>query len=55
MTRRGKVSFVDLAGSEKVKETGSTGETLIEATNINKSLLTLGMLERLYDITTPAT
>nr|CAB3259002.1 kinesin-like protein KIF12 [Phallusia mammillata] len=42
VTKHGKVSFVDLAGSEKVKETGSTGETLIEATNINRSLLTLG-------------
>nr|XP_018667191.1 kinesin-like protein KIF12 [Ciona intestinalis] len=42
VTKHGKVSFVDLAGSEKVKDTGSTGETLIEATNINRSLLTLG-------------
>lgn len=42
VTKHGKVSFVDLAGSEKVKDTGSTGDTLIEATNINRSLLTLG-------------
>ncbi|XP_039257919.2 kinesin-like protein KIF12 [Styela clava] len=42
VTKRGKISFVDLAGSEKVKETGSTGDTLTEATNINRSLLTLG-------------
>ncbi|XP_076803664.1 kinesin-like protein KIF12 isoform X2 [Clavelina lepadiformis] len=41
LTKHGKVSFVDLAGSEKVKDTGSTGDTLLEATNINRSLLTL--------------
>ncbi|KAJ3416757.1 Kinesin- protein 12 [Chytridiales sp. JEL 0842] len=40
--KRGKVSFVDLAGSEKVKESKATGETLTETLNINKSLLTLG-------------
>ena len=31
-------------GSEKVKETKSTGEALVESNNINKSLLTLGMI-----------
>ena len=40
--RRGKMSFVDLAGSERVKETKSEGQMLVETTNINKSLLTLG-------------
>ncbi|KAI9330368.1 P-loop containing nucleoside triphosphate hydrolase protein, partial [Zopfochytrium polystomum] len=40
--RHGKISFVDLAGSEKVKESKATGETLTETLNINKSLLTLG-------------
>jgi hypothetical protein len=43
--KKGKICFVDLAGSEKVKESKATGETLTEALNINKSLLTLGMLK----------
>eukprot|EP00842_Homolaphlyctis_polyrhiza_P006062 jgi/Hompol1/6457/HPOL_004986-RA len=38
----GKVSFVDLAGSEKVKESKASGDTFTEALSINKSLLTLG-------------
>eukprot|EP00057_Strongylocentrotus_purpuratus_P011081 XP_011665555.1 PREDICTED: kinesin-like protein BC2 isoform X2 [Strongylocentrotus purpuratus] len=42
ITKHGKLSFVDLAGSEKVKELGSSSELLSETTNINKSLLTLG-------------
>lgn len=45
--RHGKISFVDLAGSEKVKESKAKGETLTETLNINKSLLTLGMLSTL--------
>ncbi|XP_076333156.1 kinesin-like protein KIF12 [Tachypleus tridentatus] len=40
--RQGKLSLVDLAGSEKTKKTNSKGETLVEANNINKSLLVLG-------------
>jgi hypothetical protein len=40
--RKGKICFVDLAGSEKVKESKASGDTLTEALNINKSLLTLG-------------
>jgi hypothetical protein len=40
--RYGKISFIDLAGSEKVKETKSTLYTFNEALSINKSLLTLG-------------
>ncbi|XP_055957689.1 kinesin-like protein KIF12 [Patella vulgata] len=42
ITKRGKLTFVDLAGSEKVRDTGSTGGTLTEANSINKSLLILG-------------
>jgi len=38
----GKLNLVDLAGSERQSKTGSTGDRLKEATNINKSLLTLG-------------
>lgn len=40
--REGKICLVDLAGSEKTKRTQSKGETLVEANNINKSLLVLG-------------
>ncbi|KAH6597859.1 hypothetical protein BASA50_004203 [Batrachochytrium salamandrivorans] len=39
----GKISFVDLAGSEKVKESKASGDTFTEALSINKSLLTLGL------------
>ncbi|KPJ07029.1 Kinesin-like protein KIF12 [Papilio machaon] len=38
----GKINFVDLAGSEMTKRTHSTGKTLEEANNINKSLMVLG-------------
>eukprot|EP00449_Zooxanthella_nutricula_P025494 CAMPEP_0198524968 /NCGR_PEP_ID=MMETSP1462-20131121/23062_1 /TAXON_ID=1333877 /ORGANISM="Brandtodinium nutriculum, Strain RCC3387" /LENGTH=1454 /DNA_ID=CAMNT_0044254711 /DNA_START=56 /DNA_END=4420 /DNA_ORIENTATION=- len=38
---RSKVSFVDLAGSEKQKKTGATGERLQEGIAINQSLSTL--------------
>ncbi|KAH7957824.1 hypothetical protein HPB52_023160 [Rhipicephalus sanguineus] len=41
--RQGKLSLVDLAGSEKTKKTRSRGNTFVEANNINKSLLVLGM------------
>ena len=37
-----KLNLVDLAGSERQTKTGATGDRLKEATNINKSLLTLG-------------
>lgn len=41
----GKLSFVDLAGAERLKETGSEGE---DAKSINKSLFALGsVLEKL--------
>ncbi|XP_045498750.1 kinesin-like protein KIF12 [Colias croceus] len=38
----GKINFVDLAGSEMTKRTNSTGKTLEEANNINRSLMVLG-------------
>ncbi|XP_043836158.1 kinesin-like protein KIF12 isoform X3 [Dromiciops gliroides] len=38
----GKLCFVDLAGSEKVAATRSRGELMLEASNINRSLLALG-------------
>lgn len=36
-----KLTLIDLAGSETVKKTGASGETLREASEINKSLSTL--------------
>ena len=36
--------LVDLAGSERAKKTGAEGERLREASNINKSLSTLGQV-----------
>lgn len=41
--KSGKISFVDLAGSEKIKESKVAGQILTETFNINKSLLTLGI------------
>ena len=40
--RLGKINFVDLAGSEKLKDSGSTGSVLTETKSINRSLFTLG-------------
>ncbi|XP_076434848.1 kinesin-like protein KIF12 [Babylonia areolata] len=45
VTKRGKLSFVDLAGSEKVKDANSSGlggPGILESNSINKSLLVLG-------------
>lgn len=42
ITKHGKINFVDLAGSEMTKKTKSSGKTLEEANNINKSLMVLG-------------
>lgn len=48
--RVGKLNLVDLAGSERQSKTGSAGDQLKEATNINKSLLTLGnVISKLVD------
>ncbi|XP_025090742.1 kinesin-like protein KIF12 isoform X2 [Pomacea canaliculata] len=44
VTKRGKLSFVDLAGSEKVKDASGSfgGPGMLESNSINKSLLVLG-------------
>jgi hypothetical protein len=39
--KMGKLNMVDLAGSEKQKKTGATGQRLKEATKINLSLSAL--------------
>jgi len=52
--RYGKISFIDLAGSENLKTSGITGgEHLKETANINKSLFALGtVISTLGDIST---
>lgn len=40
--KSGKIILVDLAGSEKVSKTGAAGKLLKEASQINKSLSSLG-------------
>jgi kinesin family protein 18/19 len=40
--RIGKLSMIDLAGSERASATLNRGIRLIEGANINRSLLTLG-------------
>ncbi|ESQ45972.1 hypothetical protein EUTSA_v10010073mg [Eutrema salsugineum] len=42
--RFARLNLVDLAGSERQKSSGAEGERLKEATNINKSLSTLGLV-----------
>ncbi|KAF4371050.1 hypothetical protein G4B88_002979 [Cannabis sativa] len=42
--RFARLNLVDLAGSERQKSSGAEGERLREATNINKSLSTLGLV-----------
>ena len=39
---RGKLTMVDLAGSERISKTEATGQRLVEAAAINKSLSALG-------------
>lgn len=41
-TTSGKLSLIDLAGSERVAKTGATADRLKEAQSINKSLSALG-------------
>ena len=44
-SKTGKLYFVDLAGSEKMSKAGVEGNTMLkEAQNINKSIMTLGMV-----------
>jgi|MDTB01.3.fsa_nt_gb hypothetical protein len=40
--KNSKLNMIDLAGSERSKATGATGDSLKEGANINKSLSTLG-------------
>ena len=40
----GSLTLVDLAGSERIAKTGATGQTLVEAAAINKSLTALGQV-----------
>ncbi|KAL9674626.1 hypothetical protein QQ045_030898 [Rhodiola kirilowii] len=42
--RFGRLNLVDLAGSERQKTSGTEGDRLKEAANINKSLSTLGLV-----------
>jgi kinesin family protein 18/19 len=37
-----KLSLIDLAGSERASQTNNRGQRLVEASNINRSLLALG-------------
>ena len=41
-SKTGKLSLIDLAGSEKLAKTGATGQTMEEGKKINLSLTTLG-------------
>ena len=40
-TRTGKLSMIDLAGSERAQKTNNAGKKLVEGANINRSLLAL--------------
>jgi hypothetical protein len=41
--RLGKIHLIDLASGERVSESHAVGGDLVEAMNINRSLLSLGM------------
>ena len=51
-TSRGTLTLVDLAGSERVAKTEATGQRLVEAAAINKSLSSLGQVRLLTFETT---
>ena len=42
LTKKSKLSFADLAGSERVRHAGASGARLTEASHINRSLSALG-------------
>ena len=44
VTSKGKLTLVDLAGSERIAKTEATGQRLVEAAAINKSLSALGQV-----------
>lgn len=52
-SKTGILSLVDLAGSEKVRRTGASGLQMEEATNINRSLTSLGRC--IFSLTQPGT
>eukprot|EP00756_Hemistasia_phaeocysticola_P034055 Hpha_TRINITY_DN16502_c0_g3::TRINITY_DN16502_c0_g3_i1::g.135847::m.135847 len=51
--RHGKLNIVDLAGSEKVRQTGAVGKRLEESKYINRSLSHLGKVIAALAATTP--
>ena len=42
LSHSGVLNLIDLAGSERTKESGAAGQRLKEANNINSSLSALG-------------
>jgi len=50
---KGKLTMVDLAGSERISKTEATGQRLVEAAAINKSLSSLGQVLRHCGRATP--
>lgn len=51
--KSGRISFVDLAGSENLKQSGSEGKAAKETASINRSLFALGsVIKALGDIST---
>ena len=48
----GKLTLVDLAGSERISKTEATGQRLVEAAAINKSLTSLGQVRVLNPLIT---
>ena len=52
-SKTARLNLVDLAGSERISKTQATGTRLLEGSNINKSLTTLGqVISALADIAT---